>query len=99
MLFRSRLPYGDQGLLLPRALLEQAGGMAPLALMEDLDLIERLQALAAIRPLGLPLRVDGRRWRQHGVLGTAWRNARLRQAWRHGSSAETLARRYYGSGR
>ncbi|MFM7652766.1 MAG: TIGR04283 family arsenosugar biosynthesis glycosyltransferase [Vulcanococcus sp.] len=96
--WRSRwrqLPYGDQGLLLPRALLEAAGGIAPLPLMEDLDLMLRLRRIAAIRPLGLPLTVDGRRWRRLGVLGTARRNAALRRAWRRGCSAEELAARYY----
>jgi rSAM/selenodomain-associated transferase 2 len=92
-----RLPYGDQGLLLPRALLERAGGIPPLPLMEDLLLIQRLQRLAPIRRLGCPLQVNGRRWQRHGVLGTAWRNARLRQAWRRGISPQHLAHRYYGS--
>lgn len=91
-----QLPYGDQGLLLSRALYEACGGIAALPLMEDLDLIERLRPLARIRSLGLPLQVDGRRWRRHGVLGTAWRNAALRRAWRHGVSSRDLARRYYG---
>ncbi|MEY3749722.1 MAG: hypothetical protein RLZZ186_141 [Cyanobacteriota bacterium] len=90
-----QLPYGDQGLLLPRTLLEQAGGVPEIPLMEDLLLIQRLQPLASIRRLGCPLQVDGRRWRRHGVLGTAWRNARLRQAWRRGCSPEQLAQRYY----
>lgn len=88
-------PYGDQGLLLPRRLLERAGGIRPLPLMEDLELIQRLQPLAPIRSLRRPLLVDGRRWRQHGVLGTAWRNAQLRRAWRHGCSSEVLAGLYY----
>ena len=92
-----QLPYGDQGLLLPRTLLERAGGIPGLPLMEDLVLIQRLQRLAPIHRLGCPLRVNGRRWRRHGVLGTAWRNARLRQAWRRGMSPQQLAERYYAS--
>ena len=92
-----QLPYGDQGLLLPRTLLERAGGIPGLPLMEDLVLIQRLQRLAPIRRLGCRLRVDGRRWRRHGVLGTAWRNARLRQAWRRGMSPQQLAERYYAN--
>jgi len=92
-----QLPYGDQGLLLPRTLLARAGGIPPLPLMEDLLLIQRLQRLAPIRRLGCPLLVDGRRWQRHGVLATAWRNARLRQAWRRGINPQQLAVRYYGS--
>lgn len=93
-----QLPYGDQGLLLPRSLLERSGGMPALDLMEDLALIQQLQPLTRLRRLGLAIQVDGRRWREHGVLGTAWRNAQLRRAWRRGHSPEELARRYYNPG-
>jgi len=92
-----QLPYGDQGLLVPRSLLEQAGGMPELALMEDLLLIQRLRAITRVRSLQRPLQVDGRRWQRHGVIGTAWRNAQLRRAWRRGISADQLARKYYGA--
>ena len=92
-----RMPYGDQGLLLPRRLLEAAGGVRPLPLMEDLDLVLRLQQIASIRSLALPLTVNGRRWQQLGVLTTARRNAALRRAWRLGRSPDILAARYYGS--
>lgn len=37
-----RLPYGDQGLLLPRRLYTQVGGYRELPLMEDVDLMRRL---------------------------------------------------------
>ena len=36
------LPYGDQGLLMPKRLYQQIGGYRPLALMEDVDLVRRL---------------------------------------------------------
>ena len=65
--------------------------------MEDLLLILQLQPLGPIRRLRCPLQVNGRRWRRHGVLGTAWRKARLRQAWRRGINPQQLAHRYYGS--
>ena len=90
-----RLPYGDQGLLVSRELLQAAGGIRPLPLMEDLDLVLRLRRLAAIGLLPGSLRVSGRRWRRLGVLGTALANARLRRAWRRGTPPELLAERYY----
>lgn len=37
-----KLPYGDQGLLIPRQLYAEVGGFRPLALMEDVDLVRRL---------------------------------------------------------
>lgn len=87
-------PYGDQGLLIHRELLAKAGGYRPLALMEDLDLVMRLNGQATIRQLGLPLTTSGRRWRTHGVLRIAWRNARLRRRWRRGDDPAQLANTY-----
>ena len=37
-----RLPYGDQGLLIPKRLYDEIGGYRPLPLMEDVDLVRRL---------------------------------------------------------
>jgi rSAM/selenodomain-associated transferase 2 len=37
-----RLPYGDQGLLIPKRLYEAVGGYRPLLLMEDVDFVRRL---------------------------------------------------------
>ena len=37
-----RLPYGDQGLLIPQRLYRQIGGYKVMPLMEDVDLISRL---------------------------------------------------------
>jgi hypothetical protein len=37
-----RLPYGDQGLLIPRTLYDRAGGYRDLPVMEDLDLVRRI---------------------------------------------------------
>lgn len=92
------LPYGDQGLLVPARLLEAVGGVPRLPLMEDLELVRRLRALARIRRLEGAVRVDARRWRRLGVWRTVIANARLRQAWRRGVPAAELAARYYGGG-
>lgn len=88
-------PYGDQGLLLHRELYARCGGFAELPLMEDLDLVERLSHGADLRPIGLPLTTDGRRWNSDGVIKRSWRNARLRRRWKQGESAERLAEAYY----
>ena len=88
-------PYGDQGLLLHRELYARCGGFAELPLMEDLDLVERLSHRADLRPIGLPLTTDGRRWNSDGVIRRSWRNAMLRRRWKQGESAERLAEAYY----
>ncbi|MGC6482867.1 MAG: TIGR04283 family arsenosugar biosynthesis glycosyltransferase [Synechococcus sp.] len=92
-------PYGDQGLLLHRDLYTRCGGYAHLPLMEDLDLVQKLAPLARLRPIGQALLSDGRRWHGMGVLERSWRNARLRQRWRQGVSAQQLAADYYGQSR
>jgi rSAM/selenodomain-associated transferase 2 len=38
-----RLPYGDQGLLIPRTLYETLGGFQPVPLMEDVALVRKLK--------------------------------------------------------
>lgn len=94
---RSRVlqrPYGDQGLLISREAYRQAGGLRPLALMEDLDFAERFSRSGCFAALGLDLQVSPRRWRRHGLLGTSWRNACLRRAWRQGVSDVALSDRY-----
>lgn len=89
-----KLPYGDQGLLVHRHALARVGGVAPIPLMEDLDLVLRLRAAMPIRTLAGRFQVDGRRWRQLGLLRTTWNNAQLRRAWRRGEDPERLAERY-----
>lgn len=40
---RRNLPYGDQGLALPRDLYDSLGGFAPMRLMEDVNFITRIK--------------------------------------------------------
>ena len=91
-----QLPYGDQGLLVSRRLYLQVGGFASVALMEDLDLVLRLKPHCRLRCLGVPLRVDGRRWIERGVWAVGWSNWLLRRAWSRGVGSQELASRYYG---
>jgi rSAM/selenodomain-associated transferase 2 len=67
------LPYGDQGLLIARALYERVGGFAPLPLMEDVDLVRRLgrRRLACI---GARCIVSARRYRRDGYVCRPLRN-------------------------
>jgi rSAM/selenodomain-associated transferase 2 len=37
-----RLPYGDQGLLIPKRLYDQIGGYRPMPVLEDVDIVRRL---------------------------------------------------------
>ena len=67
------LPYGDQGLLLPRALLAAVGGMRPLPLMEDVDLVRRLgrRRLVALDAAAV---TSAARWEREGWCRRSARN-------------------------
>lgn len=67
------LPYGDQGLLIARALYDKVGGFAALPLMEDVDLVRRL-GRRRLAPLGAPLYASARRYRQGGYIRRPLRN-------------------------
>lgn len=70
---RFGLPYGDQGLLLPRALLEEVGGVHPLPLMEDVDLVRRI-GRARLEPLAADAVTSAAKWRLDGWLARSSRN-------------------------
>jgi rSAM/selenodomain-associated transferase 2 len=68
-----KLPYGDQGLLVSRALYEEAGGFRPLPLMEDVDLVRRIgrRRIVLFRSQALTSAV---RYRREGYLRRIARN-------------------------
>lgn len=67
------LPYGDQALLLPRALLDAVGGVRPLPLMEDVDLVRRLgrRRLVALDAAAI---TSAARWQRDGWYRRSLRN-------------------------
>jgi rSAM/selenodomain-associated transferase 2 len=69
-----RLPYGDQGLLLPQALYREVGGHKPMPLMEDVDLVRRLgrQRMAILRTEAVTSAI---RYRRDGYVRRSVRNA------------------------
>ena len=85
------LPYGDQGLLVPRSLYEQVGGFRPLVLMEDVDLVKRL---GRIRTLDADAITSAERWRRDGWFLRSVKNLFCLALYRHGVSPETIARLY-----
>jgi len=65
-----QLPYGDQGLFLRRQMLSAAGGVPPLAAMEDLTLVRRLKRLGRVRISPMAATTSARKWVRCGVLRT-----------------------------
>ena len=94
--WRSRvlgLPYGDQGLLIHRDLLRTVGGMKPLPLMEDVDLIRRLGRTRLI-PLQADATTSARKWESQGYLTRSARNLLCLSLWFAGIAPEKIQRIY-----
>jgi hypothetical protein len=90
-----KLPYGDQGLLIHRGLLEEAGGMRPLPLMEDVDVVRRL-GRRRIGALDVPAVTSAARWRRDGYLRRSSRNLLCLALWFASVSPRIIARIYAG---
>jgi rSAM/selenodomain-associated transferase 2 len=74
--WRSRvfgLPYGDQGLLISRALYDAVGGFRPLALMEDVDLVRRM-GRGRLVALAARAVTSAARYRRKGYVRRGTRN-------------------------
>jgi rSAM/selenodomain-associated transferase 2 len=88
------LPYGDQGLLISRALYDAVGGFRPLPLMEDVDLVRRLgRHRLALLPVAAVTSAE--RWRQEGWRRRSARNLLCLSLWFLGVPPR-LIRKVYG---
>ncbi|MGI9395004.1 MAG: TIGR04283 family arsenosugar biosynthesis glycosyltransferase [Boseongicola sp.] len=93
--FRSRwlgLPYGDQGLLLPRRLLVAVGGVPEVPLMEDVILAGQLRLLK--RPLNAEARTSAERYLKDGWGRRVACNLWTLLQFKLGASPERLMRDY-----
>ncbi|MBD0271428.1 MAG: glycosyl transferase family 2, partial [Acetobacteraceae bacterium] len=87
------LPYGDQGLLIPRALYEAVGGFRPLPLMEDVDLVRRL-GRGRLAALPVAAVTSAERWRREGWRLRSARNLACLSLWFLGVRPEAIKRLY-----
>lgn len=85
---------GDQAMFVRRRVFESLGGVAPIALMEDVELSTRLKAVSAPACLRARVVTSGRRWEQHGVWRTIALMWRLRAAYAAGAPPHGLALQY-----
>jgi rSAM/selenodomain-associated transferase 2 len=91
---RLALPYGDQGLLISRALYDRIGGYRSLPLMEDVDIVRRLGRSRLVL-LDVPLVGSARRYRRDGWWARPARNLLCLSLYLAGVPAGTV-RRIYG---
>ena len=87
------LPYGDQGLLIPRSLYRAVGGFAPVPLMEDVDFVRRLGRGRLIR-IGARCISSPRRYRREGYWRRPLRNLFCLSLYFAGVSPYRIARLY-----
>ena len=87
------LPYGDQGLLIHRDLLRAAGGIRPLPLMEDVDLVRRLGRHRLVR-LDAAAVTSAAKWQRDGWTRRSARNLLCLALWFLGVPAHCIARLY-----
>lgn len=88
-----KLPYGDQGLLISRALYGRLGGYRPLPLMEDVDFVRRIgrRRLAA---LAAGIRTSAVRYRRDGYLLRPVRNLCCLMLYYFGVSPRVILKLY-----
>jgi rSAM/selenodomain-associated transferase 2 len=89
------LPYGDQGLLISRALYDAVGGYRPLPLMEDVDFVRRI-GRKRLRVLPAAALTSAERWRRDGWLRRSGRNLLCLGLYGAGVAPERIARLYSG---
>lgn len=77
----ARLPYGDQALFLRREVLDQAGGVAPVPIFEDLDLVRLIRRTGRLVLLSAPAWTSARRYDRNGVLRQWLRNQAALLGW------------------
>jgi len=89
---RLGLPYGDQGLLIPRALYVRCGGYPDAPLMEDVAIARALRG--QLRPLGAIAFTSATRYQQQGWLKRGARNLVTLTRYLLGTDPAKLARAY-----
>ena len=87
------LPYGDQGLLVSRALYDEAGGYPDQPLMEDVELVSRL-GRGRLRLLHAEAETDADKFRRDGWVRRSARNVAFLIAWGMGTDPREIAKRY-----
>jgi rSAM/selenodomain-associated transferase 2 len=86
--------YGDSAIWLTRAAFDALGGFRPLPIMEDYELVRRLERGFDTACLPGPAVTSGRRWRALGVPRTVLSWVLIRWLFVAGVAPERLARLY-----
>ena len=87
----NRIPYGDQALFIRESVFEEAGGFAPIPLLEDVELMRRLRRSGKkIVILKDAVTTSSRRWEREGMVSTTLRNRLISVLYACGVKPEKL---------
>jgi hypothetical protein len=89
-----QMPYGDQGLFVPRDLFYEIGGYPEIPIMDDYELIRRLRKRGTVGIAPVAAITSARRWQRLGVFRTTLINQIIIIAYVLGVSVEKIARWY-----
>jgi rSAM/selenodomain-associated transferase 2/rSAM/selenodomain-associated transferase 1 len=89
-----KMPYGDQAIFISSRVFHQIGGFPVIPIMEDFELVRRLQKQGKIVTLPVPVFTSPRRWQNFGILKTTLINQLVIAAYVMGIAPEVIARRY-----
>lgn len=75
--WRSRflqMPYGDQAIFVTKKIFDKMGGFPEIPIMEDFELMRRLNKISNISIISVPVITSARRWLTKGVVRTTLTN-------------------------
>jgi len=91
-----KLPFGDQAIFVKRAFFEEVGGYREdFPLMEDMELIQRLNKQKGFSVLKFPVYTSARRFETDGYLRRSCGNLYLQVLYKLGVHPKKLAKRYW----
>jgi len=91
-----KLPFGDQALFIKRRFFEELGGYRDdFPLMEDMELVQRLNKQAGFVILPAPVFTSPRRYENDGFFKRGLGNIYLQLLYRCGVHPRELAKKYY----
>jgi rSAM/selenodomain-associated transferase 2/rSAM/selenodomain-associated transferase 1 len=89
-----KLPYGDQAIFMLSEIFRQLGGFPDMPIMEDFELIRRLQKKGNVVTVFEPVVTSPRRWLNNGILKTTLINQLIVFSYFMGISPDAIARLY-----
>ncbi len=93
-----KMPYGDQAIFMLSEVFHQMGGFPDMPIMEDFELIRRLQKKGDVVTVPEPVVTSPRRWLNHGILKITLIHQLIVLSYFMGASSDTIARLFRRGG-